>query len=549
MKFSRKFSRPIWLCCWLLIIQHASAQQTEEVQLEFRVRYVTVEAVYFNGGTADGIRPGDNVWVMRNRKQVMPLTVKYAAQHSASCVFERTRNTGETAIPAVRVDDVIVWTISRQELLNRTQATEKNKTPTDPAKSKRSLSKQRFGKNVFNGQLSMQAFGQQDKSMQRYDFVSPSAYLRLNLDQPAGLPLRLAVRLRSSQNYRQIGASGMQKQPASNRVYELSLEYATPQMPIEFTAGRLLRNEMRGVGYLDGAALGYRLNRSWKTGVFAGAEPERNRSQLRLDERKLGGFLQTKSALGKNSDLTVAAAVIGRYARQQISREYLAADIDLNFSRQVYFTQYVEVDYNRKWRRQSSGSALTLSNAYFNAGYYPRAWISFGASYDARRPVRTWETRSIADSLIDQNLQQGWRGSVSLLPTALTRITFDAGWQDQKDSPDVYSAGISFSASNLLHSNVGINARLAFFGNSRSASYYPALELSRSFGGVIYVTAGGSAFLYQMQNQTSAQINPWERVRLEVNLMHRLSLGAIAENFHGDTMKFLRGFVDLGWRF
>lgn len=221
----------------------------------------------------------------------------------------------------------------------------------------------------------------------------------------------------------------------------------------------------------------------------------------------------------------------------------------MSVARQLFITQFLELDLNRQWRRQNGQSALGLSSAYFNATYYFRPWLSFGAGYDARRLARTWENRSLADSLFDQSLRQGWRASLTLLPLTLTRISIDGGWQKQNNLPDNYSGGFSLGVLNLFRSGIGINSRLSYFDNGMSAGYYPAVDLSRSFLGVIYLTAGAGAYIYRMENTGVTQKNPWERLRIDANLTHRFFLSATAENFHGDTMKFVRGFIELGWRF
>jgi hypothetical protein len=392
-------------------------------------------------------------------------------------------------------------------------------------------------------------FWTKDRSPQQFDFLESSAYLRLDFERPAGLPLRLTARGRSSRNYRQIGVSRTQQQPALHRVYEIAVEYNSPASPVELAVGRTLRYELRGVGYLDGLVLGYRVNEIWKAGVFAGAQPDLYRYEFRPDQKKLGGFVQLQTPLGKSAEINFGATGIGQYIRQQVSREYLAAQVDFNAARQLYLVQYFEIDFNRKWRRRMSASALDLSNAYFNATYYPRPSISLGASYDARRLVRTWETHSIVDSLFDQALRQGWRASVAFQPAALVRLAVDGGLQKQKGMPDGYSANISANVSNLWRSGVGINTRLSYFRSGLSAGYYPGLDLSRSFFGVIYATLGGGAYIYRMGNSAPAQSNPWERLRLDANLTRRFFLSSTVENFHGDTMKFARGFVDFGWRF
>lgn len=552
---------------WLVLALQAFAQNTaaelplnkKEAQREFLVRYVTLDAVYFNGGTVLGVRPGDKVWVMRNDQKIVLLEVKHVSQHSASCMIDRESAPGGN-FPDIKVNDAILWTIPMQEYLKRTrppQETPANR-PLAPAQKrnreasptpKRYPEKRRTLNNEINGQLSLQSFGQKDRSSQPFNFVESAAYLRLNVEHLGGLPLRLTARMRSSQNFRQLGAGGLQQQAAVHRVYEVALVFDSPESRVDFALGRMLRHDMRGLGYLDGVALGYRLNDRWKAGVFAGVQPDLYRYEFRTAEKKYGGFFQMKTPAGRNSELTLAATGIGQYMGGEVSREYLAAQADLNWARQLYLTQYCEIDLNRTWRNTTNTGALALSNAYFNATYYPQPRLSLGISYDARRLIRTWETRTLADSLFDQSLRQGWRAHVALQPTALTRIALDGGWQGQQNSPAVYSAGLSASVSDLWRSGVSVSARLSYFGNSLARGYYPGLDLSRRFWGMLYLTLGAGTYIYRMENPASTQRNPWERLRLDANLNRQFFLSATIENFHGDTMNFARGFVDVGWRF
>ncbi len=534
-------------------------QNKKEAQREFLVRYVTLDAVYFNGGTVLGVQPGDKVWVIRNGQRIVSLEVKHVSQHSASCMIDKEAAQNGN-FPEIKIGDAIRWTIPLQEYLKRTRPPQEapanfpitpaqKRNRTDSPAPKRYPAKRRTLNNEIDGQLSLQSFGQKDRSPQPFNFVESAAYLRLNVERLGGAPLRLAARVRSSQNFRQLSAGGLQQQTAVHRVYEVALVFDSPESPVDFALGRMLRHDMRGLGYLDGVALGYRLNDRWKAGMFAGMQPDLYRYEFRTVEKKYGVFFQMKTPAGRNSELTLAATGIGQYMSGDVSREYLAAQADLNWSRHLYLTQYCEIDLNRDWRNTTNTGALALSNAYFNATYYLQPRLSLSISYDARRLIRTWETRTLADSLFDQSLRQGWRTHVALQPTALTRIAFDGGWQGQQNSPAVYSAGLSASASDLWRSGVSLSARLSYFGNSRARGYYPGIDLSRRFLGMLYFTLGAGTYIYRMENPATTQRNPWERLRLDANLNRQFFLSATIENFHGDTMNFARGFVDMGWRF
>jgi hypothetical protein len=68
---------------------------------------------------------------------------------------------------------------------------------------------------------------------------------------------------------------------------------------------------------------------------------------------------------------------------------------------------------------------------------------------------------------------------------------------------------------------MSLNGWISYFGNALSFGYYPAFDVSRSFFGVIYVTVGGGAYIYRMGNGGKSQSNPWERLRLDINLARR----------------------------
>lgn len=539
-----------------------SASDEKEARREFRVRYVSAEAIYFNGGTELGVQAGDKVWIMRNGERVVQLEIKYVSEHSASCLLEteqRQASVVAARLLPVRVEDAVLWMIPLAEFQKRMRPAEAE-TKAQPATSPRKMLgattaapkryiAARSRNNLLHGQVSLQTFGQKDRSPQPFDFFESSAYLRFTMERLGGTPVRLVTRMRVSQSFRAVYAGDLQRQAWSQRVYEIALEYAAAGAPFEFALGRMLRNDLRGVGYLDGLTLAYRVHPNWKLGVFAGAQPDFYRPGFRFVEKKYGGFVQAQKSFNETSNVALMAAGIGQYQQGHINREYLAAQIDCNWMRHFFLTQYVELDLNRAWRSTLGAGRLAMSNAYFSASYYPASRFSCGLSYDTRRLIRTWETRTLADSLFDQNLRQGWRANVALQPNALVRFALDGGWQGQNEASAIYSAGASAQCSNLWRSGVSVSARFSYFGNAQAAGYYPALDVTRGFGGIVYATLGAGTYLYRNGNANTKQANPWERLRLDFNLSRRFYLSSTVENFHGDTMRFVRGFADLGWRF
>jgi hypothetical protein len=544
---------------WLLMVWSAlsatavSAQQ-ETARLELPIRYLTREALYFSAGTADGIRSGDSVAVVRSGRIIARLEVKFVAEHSSSCLLANVEQ-------EIHADDRVVWSIPRSEFVKRTQPAKgsMDQTPavTSPvtpmprqaprptvASPRRRSSRSRS----LSGQLSVQTLLQRDNSASQYDFLEPSAYLRLRAERIGNVPLQLNFRLRTRRNYRTNPLSNnLEHQQTINRLYEISLAYAPEQSAFELAAGRMLRNEIRGLGYLDGVAAAYKIKERVKAGIFLGSEPELYRSSFQFQQKKIGGFANIKTELGANSELSSTVTAIGHYSRQQLSREFLALQNDLSINRRFYVSQYLEMDLNRSWRRDMESGSVSISDLFLNATYYAQPSLSFNIAYDARKNIRTWESHNIADSLFDDALRQGLHVGAQIQPLPTLRISVNGGLRTAANSENVYSGSLAVTQSNLFSTGIGLSGRFSYYGNSLSKGYYPSADISWRLLHRLNGSIGAGAYIYQ--RQPMQQTNLWERLRLDFNLTNRVYCSGTFENFHGDSMKFIRAFIDMGVRF
>jgi len=525
----------------------------ESARLLLPIRLLTREALYVAAGTADGLRAGDSLSVVRSNRIIARLEVKFVAEHSASCLLG---NAGQE----IRDSDFVVWSIPRTEFLKRTQRAEETSgqnpvggtpvaNPRAPQRSTTSSSRRRASKQQrLTGAFSVQTLLQRDKSASQFDYLAPSAYLRLRLERIGNTPLQWNLRLRSRQNYRADLSGGLQHQETMSRFYEMSLSYAPADAAVELAAGRMLRNDLRGLGYLDGLLAAYKINQRVKAGIFFGSEPESYRASFQPDDRKMGGFVHVKTAVQKNAELSSTLTAIGRYANQQLSREFLVLQNDFTMNRRFYFSQYLEMDINRRWRREMGGKSVSFSDLFFNATYYVQPSLSFSLAYDARKNIRTWETHNLADSLFDDALRQGVHLGAQMQPFSTLRLSVNGGMRTTANRENVYSGSLAVTQSNLLSSGIGLSGRLSYYGNSSSTGYYPGADISWRLFHRVNGSVGMGAYVYDspaLQKQT----NLWERLRVDVNLTHRWHFSSTFENFHGDSMNFIRAFLDLGLRF
>jgi len=77
-----------------------------------------------------------------------------------------------------------------------------------------------------------------------------------------------------------------------NRLYTFYFSFDDPLSRFNYKLGRIISNDISGVGYIDGAILRYHLAESWFMGAFAGSQPELKNSDFQTDSYKYGLFLK-----------------------------------------------------------------------------------------------------------------------------------------------------------------------------------------------------------------------------------------------------------------
>ena len=198
----------------------------------------------------------------------------------------------------------------------------------------------------------------------------------------------------------------------------------------------------------------------------------------------------------RTQKISSTVAFSGRYHDGETSREFIY--MQNNFWRGSLFSIYqtVEVDINRGWKTQTGATSLQLSNVYVSARYSPANFISVTASYDARRNIRVFETRSIPDSLFDVNTRRGLHsGFVLRLPKRI-RLFGNFGVRfRQGEVNNTLSASSGLSVRNLFNTWLTFNARFSYFSTMFTKGYRPSVslripvlrDLSFNFSGVSYL--------------------------------------------------------------
>jgi len=361
------------------------------------INYVSAEAVYVNVGRLAGLVPGSSIAVLRDGKQIATLKAIHVSSHSASCkVIQQSEK--------LRSGDRVMY--ERVAAAAPTESSIERKPETRIAP--RTISRT---SNRVRGYLAFQHMWVKDLTgSNQGSFLQPALSARFVVANLLGTGAGLYVRYRSRMNYRpQSGARNW-----SHRLTEFAVRYGTPDQGAVFGIGRMIVDEVHGLGYVDGALFSVQVSPHYRVGVVGGLEPDPVDMSVQPGSRKFGSFINWSGGSYKGSRLALTTAVSGSYVNGLVDREFGYLQAVYSYSSLVYLYQSVELDVNRDWRMDANGGRLSFSNFLFSANANPTSFAAFDFSYDARKNFYDYNSFETPDSLFDDNMYSGYGGGMSL---------------------------------------------------------------------------------------------------------------------------------------
>lgn len=516
----------------------AAVTSAGEIRLE--VKYRTASTVYLSGGSADGLAVGDRLTVRARGETVGEVEVVYLAEHSASCkVVRETR--------ALQVGDVAVIT---KASVPETTTVDAAKAPVVVAAPAPARTPTR--PTLAHGGVALGWYKLWDDTSTGFDFEQRGARLDLSVSDIGGRPLQFTARARARQDLRTRppGSSfeNISTSERRDRLYEVALSYDPPTGRFALQAGRL-GAAFLGIGYIDGGLLELRPYQSFRLGGFFGRRADVEKVPAFASGNKYGGFLRLAAARsGWPGSYDVTVSGVREMASSDVSREYLAWQGRFA-TRSLSFFQWAEVDLFRGWRQDAAGKNAQLSNLSLAANYRLGTGTSVGASYDLRRNYRTAETRTIAETLFDAYLNQGFRGSVDVARTGGLGISAFGGIRLREASNDnTYSFGGGLRHSNLFGHNLDGSLDGAGFSNPTTSGYQAGARLGL-LGKLQIANLGWGLTSYSLKGTSGRHTNQWLRLDFRRELPHGCWVQGGLQYDHGDDVKGPRASVELGYRF
>ncbi|RME19012.1 MAG: hypothetical protein D6800_14850, partial [Candidatus Zixiibacteriota bacterium] len=336
-----------------------------------------------------------------------------------------------------------------------------------------------------------------------------------------------------------------------NRLWTLTLDYDNPHVPIGFSLGRFLPQELGSIGYLDGGLLRVRLNDRWQAAVLVGRRPTwAYNDNATMTLSRYGGYLSYHADISNPLYIDQSFGGVLEYQEQIPSRSFFTWQGSVRQGAAYGMHHSVDIDVNRYWRKAKAGHLFTLSNLYLQGWLRATPALRLSLQYDNRQNFWTYELLTTVDSLFDARVRQGVRARADYRVTRRVRVNGSLSYRRTAGdrAPTVsYTAGVNESGvfRRRVHTSLSI---FGFDGVDQHGFGY-------TLRGQLPPTEYGSPFFsvrgysYAVDGQPDSRKSLSIEVGSSKDFVGGYYLSGSAEASFGDDISGWRTTIEFGYRY
>jgi len=510
------------------------------------VKHVANMIAYVNIGKNHGVSVGDSLVISRKGKRMGTLFVRRISNLSSACRWKILKSKPRQGdhVKATRRNfnaTASVFATSGDSSVFRSAF----KETTPQRKRSRKRNTRRSG---WKGQVAFQSVLLNDLGSSGLNYQQFGARTRIKAKSVFGLPFdfRFRWRSRAHDRVRQIGSPF--DSDWTHSVYEFGLISNRSAVNWQAGFGRILSPEIRGIGYIDGGLFSYRLNQKWQFGVAGGTEPNLSNSAFRTDAQKIGMFANFETGEIESRKLSSSLAFSSSYNKGEVNREFFYLQNNLWWGKNVSLYQTIEFDINRGWKKAAAGNTIEASNFYLNLRVAPMNALSFFLNYDARKRLRTFESRSVPDSLFDETIRRGIRAGLTVRFNREISLSGNVGLRARNGNiKDTFSFSSALRARRLLRTRASLSLQLTFFSTQFSSAYRPAAYLRLPIGRRFSTSLAVGSYIYEIVNQTTS--NRWAEIGGSWQITRKISANLGYKLYAGGQIESQRFYFETGLSF
>ena len=540
--------RAVVMVLFILLVGGASsilsASVAKAADQVVKVKYVSADHVYVDGGTSEGIAVGDTLIVVKGKQQVAKLLVVFVAEQSASCEIlgaEGSIQAGDSVTVPQKTSEVApVEERGDTVAVAAMPLTEPIEEDAVPPRTPR-----------IDGSVAIQFYHFNDRNPADLDFTQPT--LRLNFRAANLWNEKISMRVVSRTRYNRRTRSYSDDVPRDkwrNNIYQMALFYADDSASFSAQAGRIVLNKVSGIGYIDGLAAQVRPSEAVAVGAFLGYEPGWQYADFQSHLHKYGLYLSYERGEFRSLRVQSTVAAAAEYHSSTVSRQFACLQTTISNGGRWQVYQSATLDINSDWRKEKTGQSLNLSRVYLSGRYRLSPRVAVMATYDSYENYWTWESRSLADSLFDDNLRQGLRGYVYLNLPSGVMVNGSLGYRKCDGDPESsksYSASIR--KNNLTSMRLYASLSFAGFKSYYSDGYNLSTRWNKYLTGGHRVGLEYNRYSYTYSPGDSRNTSNSYGVSGYFRIPRNLYLQADFQYSTGDDIDGERILMELGYRF
>jgi hypothetical protein len=253
----------------------------------------------------------------------------------------------------------------------------------------------------------------------------------------------------------------------------------------------------------------------------------------------------------------VALAFVHENAEGDVSREYVSLESRFGSGSRWSLFERAELDLNRGWRKDVSGSSLQLSNVSLSGNLRLGTTANAFVSYDGRRNFRYYQNRLVPEDVFDDLLHQGLRAGVNVFRPGGFGATLGAGMSLKEEDPrhpelniaNAYSFNGGVRHANLFGRGLSVGLDASGFSNGYTDGGLVSARIGRRFAAGHLLDLSWGRSLYRIKLDDEQRTTQWLRLVGRVEFTRHFFVVSDLEYDSGDDLQGPRVFFELGSTF
>jgi hypothetical protein len=519
-----------------------SARAEEPAPGTARVTYISGTSVYIDAGTNDGLAVGAAAELIRDGAAVGKLKVTYVTSDKATC-------SPDGPIPDVKIGDVVRFSPGMKPAPGAA-AVAASEIPDVASSGATKANASRSPESAFRragmrGRIGVRYLWVKDRSGIGEDISQPSLDLLLAGSQIAGAPVDLIIDARARRTYL-TPTGGSSSNYGVDHVYQANVAWRPGDFRLAF--GRLVSPTLAVASLFDGLVAEY-LHGGFNVGVLAGTQPNPVTYAISSDVRQYGAYTGWSSSAAKTTRWHVGFGAIGSKENGEINRDFTYVEARVTHPVVTAYVQQ-QVDINRGWRKEATGTSVTPSATVVMIHVRPAPSWTVDAGYDSRRNVLLYSDLDTPVTDFDDATRQGYWIGAAWRPENRWLVGVDARRWTGGTAGTATSYTLRLGALNMTKEQIDVELRGTSYSGPGLEGYLVAASASMNLGSRVRLDLhGGVRQDSGLLSASETETIDWYGTLLDVYIARSMYFNLSYDVTSGGEEDNDQGYAAFSWRF